>query len=235
VPEQPDQQPTTVSERLSERIRAATWDAHAGAEHTPFMQDLLGGRLAPTDYAQLAAQHHAIYTVLEDAADANTDPAIAPLLAPELRRLPALVADLEHLAGPEWVDALTITPATQAYCEQLRAVCFDWSGGLVAHHYVRYMGDLSGGLVIGRVVARVFELPDRDGTRFYQFDDIASPKATKEQYRQVLDELPWSDDEQTRVIDEILAAYRANTEVLLDLTPDVLERPHPYVSGAAVG
>ena len=46
----------------------------------PFMQDLMAGRLGPLDYAQLVVQHHAIYSVLEAAVDASTDPAIAPLL-----------------------------------------------------------------------------------------------------------------------------------------------------------
>jgi heme oxygenase len=221
--------PTT----FSERIRAATWDAHAGAEHTPFMQDLLAGRLARTDYARLAAQHHAIYSVLEAAVDANDDPAVAPMLAPELRRLPEVTADLEYLAGPDWSATLAATPSTEAYCDRLRAVCFDWPGGLVAHHYVRYLGDLSGGVVIGRVVARVFDLPDGCGTRFYRFDGIASPKDTKDHYRRLLDGLDWGDDEQARVIEEVLAAYRANTEVLLDLTPDLPETQHPFVGRAA--
>jgi heme oxygenase len=217
---------------FSERIRAATWDAHAGAEHAPFMQDLMAGRSSRLDYAQLVAQHHAIYSVLEAAVDASTDPTIAPLLAPELRRLPELEADLEYLVGPAWAEKLAVTPSTEAYCDQMRRVCFDWSGGLVAHHYVRYLGDLSGGLVIGRVVARVYDLPDGEGTRFYRFDGIDNPKDTKDEYRRVLDELPWSEDEQDRVIDEVLEAYRHNTEVLLDLTPDLPEVRHPVVDRA---
>jgi heme oxygenase len=217
---------------FSEKLRAATWDAHAGAEHAPFMQGLMAGRLTRDHYAQLVAQHHAIYAVLEAAVDANRDAAIAPLLAPELRRLPELVADLEHLAGPSWREDLPTTPSTDAYCERMRAVCFDWPGGLVAHHYVRFMGDLSGGLVIGRVVERTFDLTDGDGVRFYRFDAIPSPKAMKDRYRQLLDDLPWSDDEQQRVIDEVLTAYRCNTEVLLDLTPELPEAGHPFVGRA---
>lgn len=218
---------------FSERIRAATWDAHAGAEHAPFMQDLLAGRLERDDYAQLVAQHHAIYEVLEAAVDSNDDPIIASLLIPELRRLPAIVTDLEYLVGPGWADAGTIMPSTRAYCERLRRVCAQGSGGLVAHHYVRYLGDLSGGLVVGRVVARVLELPDGAGTSFYRFDGIESPKVVKDRYRHLLDELPWSEDDKQLVIAEVLEGYRANTEVLLDLTPDVLEAPHTAVGRIA--
>jgi heme oxygenase len=215
-----------TSTSFSERIRAATWDSHAGAEHAPFMQDLLAGRLSQHDYAQLVVQHHAIYSVLEAAVDASADPAISPLLLPELRRLPELVADLEYLAGPGWAASLTVMPSTRAYCDRLEAVCFDWPGGLVSHHYVRYLGDLSGGLVIGRVVARAFDLPDGQGTRFYRFDTIESPKAVKDTYREQLDRLPWDESEQQRVIDEVLVAYESNTEVLLDLTPEVREPVH---------
>lgn len=215
-----------ASIQFSDRIRAASWNAHAGAEHAPYMQDLMAGRLGPLDYAQLVVQHHAIYSVLEAAVDASTDPAISPLLLPELRRLPELVADLEVLAGPAWADSLTVMPSTRAYCEHLHEVCFDSSGGLVAHHYVRYLGDLSGGLVIGRIVARVLDLPDGQGTRFYRFDAITSPKTVKDEYREQLDQLPWTEAEQDRVIDEVLVAYASNTDILLDLTPDIREPVH---------
>jgi heme oxygenase len=218
---------------FSERIREATWDAHAGAEHTPYVQDLLAGRLSQADYAQLVAQHHAIYSVLEAAVDAKGDPVVQPLLVPELRRLPELVADLEYLAGPRWADTLTVTPSTAAYCERMREVCFGSSSGLVAHHYVRYLGDLSGGVMIGRVVARVFGFPGGEGTRFYRFDAVASPKALKDEYRRLLDGLPWPEAEQQAFIDEVLTGYRYNTEVLLDLTPDLPEVPHPFVGRVA--
>ena len=48
----------------------------------------------------------------------------------------------------------------------------------------------------------------------------------KDVYRDALDGLPWTDAEQERFIDEVLIAYASNTEVLLDLTPDVREPVH---------
>lgn len=38
-------------------------------------------------------------------------------------------------------------PATVEYLARLRAVAFDRPAGLVAHHHLRYLGDLSGGQI----------------------------------------------------------------------------------------
>ena len=48
-------------------------------------------------------------------------------------------------------------------------------------------------------------------------DDIADPAAFKEVYREQLDAAPWDDAEKERVIDEVLVAYRFNTELFDDL------------------
>jgi heme oxygenase len=52
---------------------------------------------------------------------------------------------------------------------------------------------------------------------FYLFGDIAKPKEFKETYRAQLDAVDWDDAERDRVIDEVMVAYRFNTELFLDL------------------
>lgn len=202
---------------LAARIRDATAAAHREAEHTPFVQDLLAGRLDRRRYAALVAQHHAIYERLEAAVAAATDPDLAPFLVPELARLEAIEADLVFLAGTDWRDDLPSLPATRAYCDHLDRVTGEWPGGLLAHHYVRYLGDLSGGQLIGRVLQRIFDLDDERGTRFYRFPGITSPKAFKARYRDLLDGLPWDGEAQERLIAEVVTAYRLTTDVLYEL------------------
>ena len=58
---------------------------------------------------------------------------------------------------------------------------------------------------------------ETNGIGFYLFDDIADPKAFKDVYREQLDAAPWDAAEQERVIDEVLLAYRFNTELFDDL------------------
>ena len=62
---------------------------------------------------------------------------------------------------------------------------------LLAHAYVRYLGDLSGGQFIKRQLAKVYELEDGEGLSFYEFKQlggtgsatIGDMKKIKEWYR----------------------------------------------------
>jgi heme oxygenase len=103
------------------------------------------------------------------------------------------------------------------YVDRIDEIAADhWAGGFVAHHYTRYLGDLSGGQAIRRIMQRHFGF-ETNGVGFYLFDQIASPKAFKDTYREQLDAVDWDAAERERVIDEVLAAYRLNTELFDDL------------------
>ena len=208
---------TAVPTGFAARLKEATQPDHTAAEEESFVGDLLAGRLPIGAYADLLVQTHLVYEVLEEATRSlATHPEVAPFAHPGLVRLPALQADLEFLLGPGWRSSLVPLPATADYLARLRAVAFDWPAGLVAHHYLRYLGDLSGGQVIRRLVGRAYGL-EHDGLRFYVFDDIGKPKPFKDAYRAALDAAPWSTEEQDRVIAEVSLAFRLNAAVFADL------------------
>jgi heme oxygenase len=198
---------------LSLLVRDATWEAHQAAERAPFVQNLLAGRLDRAAYAQLVVQHHAVYEALEAMVASSRAEDLAPFLDPALNRLPRIRDDLRYLLGDGWRDQLAPLEATDVYCDRIRSAAKEWSGGLLAHHYVRYLGDLSGGNLIGRVVQRVYELPDEDGTRAYRFDEIPSAKQFKDRYRVSLDSLAWDKAARHRFIDEVACAYTLNTRM----------------------
>ncbi len=207
--------PTTFSEEL----RAASWGAHERAAESPFMVSLMSGDLDRSRYADMVAQHYFAYLVLEEAAEAMaSDPAASMFHFPELTRVPALESDLEFLLGEGWRDQISPSPATTEYCDHMREVCFNWPGGFVAHHYVRYLGDLSGGQFIKRKVKEIYDLPGTSGIDFYEFSEIPKPTAFKDEYRSRLDRAPWDAEEQRRIIDEILLGYELNTKVLDQLS-----------------
>lgn len=204
--------------RFTERIREATWDAHEDAAGSGFMTRLISGELPVEAYRDLVVQHWFAYVDLEAAATAMADdPVAGRFVFDELTRLPALEADLEALIGPDWRDQVTPSPQTEAYCARLREVGSTWPGGFVAHHYTRYLGDLSGGQMIGPAIERTYGFEEHAGTGFYVFDRIDDLKAFKNDYRELLDTSGWDDDEQARIIDEMLAAYRHNGAVLEQL------------------
>jgi heme oxygenase len=208
---------STSAARFSTQLREATEAAHREAERSTFVEHLTEGRLPLAEHARFVRQLHAVYTALEEVTAANHDPALAPLLAPELARERALRADLEYLAGPEW-RAIELLAATDAYAERIREVGAASSSGLLAHHYVRYLGDLSGGQVLGRAIARVYDLPGHLGTTAYRFDAIASPKAFKQSYRASLDALPWDQPERDRATEEANVAFQCNARLFSELS-----------------
>jgi heme oxygenase len=210
---------TSIAELpLSKRIREDTREVHEHAEHAPFIQELLGGRLGLDEYAKLVVQHQAIYAALEDAVAANVDPVVGEFLAKELSRVDAVQEDLDYLASAGVaVGAIAVLPATERYCDHIRTVCLESPAALLANHYVRYLGDLSGGMIIARVLRRHLDLPEDKGTAFYSFPELASPREFKIRYRTLLDELPWDDARRDALIDEVNLAYQYNAEILYSL------------------
>lgn len=198
-------------------LRERSSGAHSSSEGAGFMSDLVKGDGTRDDYIALVAQHYFIYEALEATADRmKHDPVAAPFITDRLTRLPALEADLEFLVGEHWRDEIGMLPTTARYVDRIRTVGATWPAGFVAHHYTRYLGDLSGGLFIGKVMARRFGF-DTKGIGFYIFDDIADPQAFKQHYREQLDAAPWDDAEKERIVDEVLVAYQFNTDLFEDL------------------
>ncbi|TFV84757.1 biliverdin-producing heme oxygenase [Microbacterium sp. dk485] len=202
---------------FSTALRERSSAAHPSSEHSTFMSDLMTGEGTREDYVALVAQHWFIYDALEQAAERmRNDPVAAVFISDKLTRLPALEADLDFLVGPHWRASIQPLPTTRRYADRIRAVGATWPGGFVAHHYTRYLGDLSGGIFIGRLMQRRFGF-ETNGIGFYLFHDIADPKAFKDVYREQLDAAPWDAAERERVMDEVLVAYRFNTDLFDDL------------------
>lgn len=203
---------------FSRLVRERSSGSHRESEGAGFMHGLLKGEATRDDYVALVSQHWAIYEALEGAEPAMREvPLVAPFLSPALTRLPALETDLAFLIGDDWRERLVLMPATIEYAARIREVAATWPAGYIAHHYTRYLGDLSGGLHIGRVIGRQFGF-ETNGIGFYLFDRIADPAAFKDAYRAQLDSAPWSADEQQRVVDEVLRAYDFNTRIFEQLS-----------------
>jgi len=203
---------------FSQALRERTWSSHGDSEGAGFMSDLMTGKGTREDYIALVAQHYFIYAALEAAAAAMKDDEVAArFIHPQLTRLPAIEEDLRFLIGDDWIEQIEPLPTTQRYVTRINEVAATWAGGFIAHHYTRYLGDLSGGQVIRKLMQRQFGF-ETNGVGFYFFGEIASPKQFKETYRDELDAVGWSPEERDRVIDEVLIAYRFNTELFEDLS-----------------
>ncbi|PZH00600.1 biliverdin-producing heme oxygenase [Streptomyces sp. NTH33] len=200
---------------FSALVRTASHEQHMEAETSTFMSDLLGGRLGVEAYTRYTEQLWFVYEALESGAERLvSDPVAGPFIRPELFRLAALERDLAHLRGPEWRSALTALPATRAYADRVRECAERWPAGYVAHHYTRYLGDLSGGQIIRDKAEKTWGFTKKgDGVRFYVFEGITNPAAFKRNYRALLDAVRADDLEKQRIVTECKRAFALNTAV----------------------
>lgn len=185
------------------------------------MDDIIRGPGTRQDYTDLVAQHFFVYEALELAAERlAADPELAVLHPDALARLSAIEADLAFLVGDDWRERIAPVAATEAYVARIREIDADqWLPGIVAHHYTRYLGDLSGGQMIARLVAKQHGFTD-EGVGFYDFAALGPIPSFKQTYRAGLDRLGASltEQERSRFLEEVRTAYSFNTAVFVDLS-----------------
>lgn len=114
----------------------------------------------------------------------------------------------------ETVGSERVLPATQRYVDILEGADAET---LLANHYVRCLGDLSGGQIVSRLVQRHYELAD-DVVSFYHFPQIEKPKVYKDRYRAELDALDLSVEQRERVLDQAELSFEMNRSVFADLS-----------------
>ncbi len=206
---------------FSQVIRESSWGDHSDSEGATFMEDIMRGVATKQDYIDLVIQHYFMYVALEAAATQLATRDDAELLHPAaLVRLPALEEDLEFLVGADWREQIAAVPATAAYAARITEIGEEgWAAGVIAHHYTRYLGDLSGGQMIAKRVAKQHGFDDGRGISFYNFAELGDLAEFKTNYRTVLDSLGDTLDEaeQKRMCDEVRQAYAFNTQVFIDL------------------
>lgn len=212
--------PETATPPLSVLMRDGSVIEHREAESSDFMTTMLDGRVNAAGYTAYLAALRPVYAALEEVGREVADhPVAGRVVDPRLDRLPALDDDLRYWAdraGHTPADAPS--PAVAGYVTRLRQTASD-PALYVAHHYTRYLGDLSGGQAIGRILARTYDIErGARGLTFYEFPLIEKPKPYKDGYRARLDALPLDGEEQQRVVEEVRLAFALNGAVFTELT-----------------
>ena len=194
---------------LSQLLRRETWTDHERAQFSPFELSLAEGTISKEGYAELVANVYPVYTALEERLQTLAeDPLVGQFHIDELARVPFLERDLAFFYGPGWRDEISVLPGTEEYVERIRSV---GPVGFVAHHYTRYMADLSGGLMIYAALRKAWG--SDDGLAYYDFSAIGDPVGFKNAYRQALNDLPLDADGKLELIEETMVAYEFNIEM----------------------
>ncbi|KAL1005787.1 hypothetical protein UPYG_G00064000 [Umbra pygmaea] len=214
---------------LSELIKAVTKDSHVRAENTEMMLAYQRGNITLAQYKLLLCSLHEIYQALEDALDNNSNhPSVAPIYFPiELARLGSLERDLEHFYGQDWREKIVVPAATKRYAHRLRQIGKDNPEYLVAHAYTRYLGDLSGGVVLGRITQKSLGLKSGEGLLFFSFPGVSSPNLFKQLYRSRMNSIELNKEEKRGVLEEAVRAFELNIQVFDDLQKMLSEAEKP--------
>ncbi len=199
---------------LAERLRAATSTEHRDTENRGFITRLMGGELDREAYVRYLAQYTYVYRALEACPPQPGDPGF--LSDPALQRVPSMESDLAALGVSAWEVAHPALPATVAYAEHLRGIDPTDVPRRIAHHYTRYLGDLSGGQAIASLVARHYGVAE-DQLGFYRFAEIDSPVRYKRAYREQLDALVLTEDQEAALIAEAKGAFMFNAAIFEEL------------------
>ena len=199
------------SPRFSDVLREATAQVHREAERTGFVADLLRGRSTRAGYALFLRNLLPVYAALETALDRHVARGkvgvLLPFTDPRLRRSPALLADLEALAGAGWQRTCPVLPEAEAYARAIRGAGQLDGQRLAAHAYTRYLGDLSGGQILKPLLARLYGLAPQ-ALAFHDFPAFADLRAPKIAMREALDTIP--PDEAGAIVAEAIGAFRLN-------------------------
>jgi heme oxygenase len=181
-------------------LKDLTHDAHKNAERQEFVKILFSGSINPLLYATFLKNQHPCYELLEVCAMPHG------LLTglPDIRRAPAILADFEEL-WPDTNEKVTMLPTVQKYLDHIISIK-DQPEKLMAHIYVRHMGDLAGGQMISKKVpgaGRMYQFVDPDtlktAIRAKINDDMAEEakvcfEFATQMFKEMMELVEWKDE-----------------------------------------
>lgn len=185
---------------------------HTDAERSGIIRDMLRGDVSRTGYVLLQRNLLAAYRALEAGLEKHrTTPALAGLAKYQLDRSSALEADLNAMCDGDF-SAVPMLPAGEAYVRRVEDAAKGDGELLIAHAYTRYLGDLSGGQILKRLLAKKPGLTPEE-LSFYDFPAYADLAVLKTDYRNALDEAGKLAGDQQAIIDEGSVAFQLNTDL----------------------
>lgn len=138
-------------------LKELTHEQHRRAETRPFVKVLFSGHIDPKLYAQYLYNQFPMYELLEVCAMPHG------LLSdiPGILRSKAILEDYKELWGDD-KDTPKLCKVVQEYMDHIMSIKDD-PNKLMAHIYVRHMGDLAGGQMIAKRIP--------GSGKYYQFEN----------------------------------------------------------------
>jgi heme oxygenase (biliverdin-producing, ferredoxin) len=186
---------------------------HLEAERTGIIRDLLRGEASRDGYVLLLRNLLPAYQAMEHELQRLRGSAILGVIADyRLERTAAIEADLAALCGARWSHDIPLLAAGQRYASRVQEAAKGNGARLIAHAYTRYLGDLSGGQILQRLMARSLQLRPAE-LSFYDFPRFSDLEALKADYRKALDQAAALAADPDAVIEEGAVAFSLNIDL----------------------
>ena len=206
------QQGQTLGPRVR-KLHAHIGKAHHQAEGMEFSRALLEGRAKPLQLAGLLRALLPAYTLLEqEAPDLATALGANDIPWSSLARRHALEHDLEQLAV---LPATPESAAAASWLEQIKLLARQAHHRLMAHVYVRYGGDLSGGQQLGGQADIILGRHGLPALKFWSFEQEIP--ALKIALHDGFEQMDLSEAEEEELLDEAVAAFKLTQKLLAEL------------------
>lgn len=211
---------------LTTRLKDDNWALHQIAERQETPSTLMKGTMSREGYIHMLSQQYLVNDALDHALRGAipTDPKLASLIAEEQYFAQYLVEDLRYFETD--LQSIEPDPGTTRLIEHIEAHR-DRPLYLLGLHYVR-LGACNGNSFVARVVRKTYDLPDEYlGTRYY--DPFGAEQRSKwYEFKDALDALPLTPEQQDEVFDATRAAYvySINMDLIEHKDADQILREH---------
>ncbi|MBE9216830.1 heme oxygenase (biliverdin-producing) [Plectonema cf. radiosum LEGE 06105] len=213
-----------MSDNLAIKLRSGTQQSHTVTENIGFMKSFVKGVVDRSCFAKFLSNLYFVYSELEAALESNKHhPCVGVIYFPELNRKGNLEEDLQFYYGSDWQNEITPLTSAKNYVSRIRELSVKQPELLIGHAYTRYMGDLSGGQMLQKVVQSTLNLVGYQGTSFYNFEQIPDNKAFKDKYREALDKVPVDDTTADKIVAEANNSFQFNMQIAKELEAILIE------------
>ena len=195
------------------RLHARIGAAHRQAEGMAFSRALLAGQVEPLQLVALLRALAPGYALIE-----QEGPALAAALGAEafpwgeLARSPVLERDAAQFAA---IAASPPSAAASLWLEQLRSLARQAPHRFLAHAYVRYGGDLSGGQQLAEQANAILASRGLPPVGFWAFERPV--RELKDGLHAAFEQLDLSESEEDELVEEAEIAFRATQSLLAEL------------------
>jgi len=209
---------------LSDALKQDTQDAHRRAETCEFMHAFMRGSVTKELYREFLGNMYYVYEAMEEEMEKHRDNAVLEMIhfPAELDRVDAIDADLRFYYGDDWKTQFIQSEGGRNYVARIRELGQEQPELLVAHHYTRYLGDISGGQTLKKKAQKSWDLEDPEdenkGIWFYYFPHVPDPNNFKRMYRARLNVIGEENpDIATKIVEESNRVYDFNTDLFKEM------------------